>query len=167
MQFLSFALRASLAAVAAVTLAACQTQPPNSPAPQPAPYASTPRAAVAFMRPANGPTLTRFDGKNSKGIDIGGNAGDPIVASADGRVVIVSSALRSYGTMVIVKQDETYLTAYAHLQRALVKEGDVVRQGQTIGEMGRTGTDRVKLHFEIRKKGVAVDPAPYLQGKPR
>jgi lipoprotein NlpD len=167
MQFLSLALRSILAAVAAAALAACQTTSPNPPTSQPLPNVLAPKSAATFIRPANGPTLARFDGKNFKGLDIGGHAGDPIVASADGRVVIVSGALHDYGTMIIVKHDETYLTAYAHLQRAIVKEGDVVRQGQAIGEMGRTGTDRVKLHFEIRKKGVAVDPTPYLQGKPR
>ena len=69
--------------------------------------------------------------------------------------------------MIIVKHDDTFLTAYAHLDRALVKEDDVVRRGQKIGEMGRTGTNRVKLHFEIRKQGVAVNPEPYLRGRVR
>lgn len=167
MHFSTLALRTSLVVVAAATLAACQTPQPRPPYLQPVPNVQAPKAPAAFIRPANGPTLARFDGKNSKGLDIGGKAGDPVIASADGRVVIVSDALRGYGTMIIVKQDETYLTAYAHLQRTLVKEGDVVHQGQTIAEMGQTGTDRVKLHFEIRKQGVAVDPDPYLQGKPR
>ncbi|RYE58317.1 MAG: M23 family peptidase, partial [Hyphomicrobiales bacterium] len=105
--------------------------------------------------------------KANKGIDIGGALGDPVSATADGRVVIVSSALRGYGTMVIVKHNETFISAYAHLDRALVKENDVVRQGQKIGEMGKTGADRVKLHFEIRKQGVAVNPEPYLDGRLR
>ena len=100
-------------------------------------------------------------------MDIAGELGDPILASRDGRVVIVSNALKAYGTMIIVKHDETYITAYANIDKALVKENDVVRQGQKIAEMGKSGTDRVKLHFEIRKQGVAVDPEPYLSGKLR
>jgi lipoprotein NlpD len=69
--------------------------------------------------------------------------------------------------MVIVKHNDTFLTAYAHNQKILVKEKDSVRQGQQIAEMGKSGTDRVKLHFEVRKQGVAVDPQPYLDGKAR
>jgi lipoprotein NlpD len=88
-----------------------------------------------------------------------------VLASADGRVVYVGGELRGYGNMVIVKHNETYLTAYAHAQHILVKERDVVRQGQKIAEMGMSGADRVKLHFEIRKQGVAVDPEPYLSGR--
>jgi len=79
-------------------------------------------------------------------------------------VVYVGGELRGYGNMVIVKHNETYLTAYAHAQHILVKEKDVVRQGQKIAEMGSSGTDRVKLHFEIRRQGTAVDPEPYLRG---
>ena len=73
--------------------------------------------------------------------------------------------LRGYGNMVIVKHNETFLTAYAHNNVILVKEKDVVRQGQKIAEMGKSGADRVKLHFEIRKQGVAVNPEPYLDGR--
>ena len=76
---------------------------------------------------------------------------------ADGRVVYVGGELRSYGNMVIVKHNETFLTAYAHAKTILVKEGTVVRQGQKIAEMGNSESDRVKLHFEIRKNGTAVD----------
>ncbi|RZI96778.1 MAG: M23 family peptidase [Variovorax sp.] len=161
-------LRASALLVAAAALVACQTPTttptPTGPAAQPVP---PPKPQARFARPAQGSTIARFDGNTNKGLDIAGSQGDPIVASADGRVVIVSSALRSMGTMVIVKHDEVYLTAYAHLDRALVKENDVVRQGQTIGEMGKSGTDRVKLHFEIRKQGAAVNPEPYLDGRLR
>ncbi len=165
----SFARRLPLllsAATAALLLAACGTTTPSGPStPTAKPGASRPQAA--FVRPAAGATIARFDGKQNKGLDIAGKLGDPVVASADGRVVIVSSALRGYGTMIIVKHNETFLTAYAHIQRALVKENDVVRQGQPIAEMGSTGADRVKLHFELRKQGVAVDPQPYLDGRAR
>jgi lipoprotein NlpD len=175
MKFLpTSSLRRSLLLIAAAGLAACtsvslQTPPPTGATPPPPPVVLPPPAVVkpAFMRPANGATLSRYDGNKNKGIDIGGALGDPIVATADGRVVIVSDALRGFGTMVIIKHNETFISAYAHIDRAVVKENDVVRQGQKIAEMGKTGTDRVKLHFEIRKQGVAVNPEPYLDGRER
>lgn len=165
----TFAFRASAVLLAAGALVACHTPAPApvkpvAPAAKPGPSS---KSQTRFQRPAAGPLIARFNGKTNKGIDIAGKRGDPITASAEGRVVIVSSALRAMGTMVIVKHDDTFLTAYAHLNRALVKEDDVVRQGQKIGEMGKTGTSRVKLHFEIRKKGVAVNPEPYLNGRVR
>ncbi|MEO5738536.1 MAG: peptidoglycan DD-metalloendopeptidase family protein [Variovorax sp.] len=152
--------------VAASLLAACGT--PSGPA-RPG-TGSTPvpvRPQAEFIRPAPGATLSRFDGNRNKGIDIAGDLGDPVKASADGRVVYVGGELRGYGNMVIVKHNETFLTAYAHNNVILVKEKDVVRQGQKIAEMGKSGADRVKLHFEIRKQGVAVNPEPYLDGRAR
>ena len=130
--------------------------------PAPAPQASNPNAS--FGRPALGPVLARFDGEVVKGIDIGGRLGEPIQAARDGRVVLVSSALPAYGTMVILKHDDDFITAYAHVSKALVAEGETVTRGQPIAEMGQSGTDRVKLRFEIRKGGAAVDPEPYLNG---
>ncbi len=117
-----------------------------------------------FIRPTGGSVIARFDGVSNKGIDIAGKLGDPIVASADGRVVYVGGELPAYGNMVIVKHNETFLTAYAHLSTILVKENAVVRQGEKIAEMGRSNADRVKLRFEIRKNGNAVNPEPYLNG---
>ena len=177
----SATLRSSLLIATAAILAACSSTPPpmakpaparqapapSTPAPAPAPAPAAPAQPAAFIRPAEGPTLARFDGKSNKGLDIGGKAGDPVLASADGRVVFVGGQLRGYGNMVIVKHNDTFLTAYAHTQKILVKEKDTVRQGQQIAEMGKSGTDRVKLHFEVRKQGVAVDPQPYLDGKAR
>jgi lipoprotein NlpD len=176
MQSQTSVLRASLLAAAAAGLVACSTTPlpPQRPLPSSipatppaAPKPPPPAAPAAFVRPAPGPTLARFDGRNNKGLDIAGSPGDPIVASADGRVVYVGSELRGYGNMVIVKHNDIYLTAYAHVQTIVVKEKDVVRQGQKIAEMGSSGTDRVKLHFELRKQGAAVDPEPYLSGQLR
>lgn len=170
MHLQTFVLRFGAAALLATGLAACTTVDLNTPWPTTPPAAKPPvpqRPAALFIRPANGPTIARFDGDRVKGIDIGGNLGDPIVAAADGRVVYVGSELPAYGNMVIVKHNDTFLTAYAHNQKILVKEKDSVRQGQQIAEMGRSGTDRVKLHFEVRKQGVAVDPQPYLDGKAR
>lgn len=168
MQSKTLALRTGLAALAAAGLAACSTTPLPPQRPGQAtvvPSNPTPQLQAAFIRPAAGPTLSRFDGKRNKGLDIAGSLGDAVLASADGRVVYVGGELRGYGNMVIVKHNETYLTAYAHAQNILVKERDVVRQGQKIAEMGMSGADRVKLHFEIRKQGVAVDPEPYLSGR--
>ncbi len=166
------ALLATLAMLAACTTPnqapSSRPMPPYSrsgpPTLPPADGSAAPNQPAAFLRPAPGATLSRFDGQHNKGVDIAGNLGDPVLASADGRVVYVGGELRGYGNMVIVKHNETYLTAYAHAQNILVKEKDVVRQGQKIAEMGSSGTDRVKLHFEIRKQGTAVDPEPYLKG---
>lgn len=138
-------------------LAPAQSVPPEQAAPA--------IGNSSFVRPAPGNTISGYDGVRNKGIDIGGSRGDPVVAAAAGRVILVSNSLRAYGTMVIIKHNAKLITAYAHLDRALVREDDQVRQGQKIGDMGSTGTNRVKLHFEVRKDGVATNPAPYLQGR--
>lgn len=170
---LSRATARAATTVAIVALTACTT-PPKGPSPpfyplppsgQAAPPAATPpKPQALFIRPAPGRTLSGFDGTRNKGVDIAGNLGDPVLAAADGRVVYVGGELRGYGNMVIVQHNDTYLTAYAHAKTILVKEKDVVRQGQKIAEIGNSDADRVKLHFEIRKQGVAVDPEPYLNG---
>lgn len=121
----------------------------------------------SFIAPTQGPRISRFNGDTNKGVAFAGRMGDPVVASRAGRVVLLSSALASYGTMLVIKHDDDFITAYAHIDRALVKEGDEVAQGQPIAEMGRSGNNRVELHFEIRKTGVAVDPEPYLDGRAR
>ena len=109
--------------------------------------------------------LAGFDEQKNKGIDLAGRAGDPVVAAADGRVVYAGAGLRGYGNLIILKHNNTYLTAYAHNQSLLVKEDQAVRKGQKIAEMGSTDTDRVKLHFEIRRQGKPVDPTRYLPPK--
>ncbi|MDH6165437.1 lipoprotein NlpD [Variovorax boronicumulans] len=163
MQIKTLLFRTGVAALIAAALAGCDTTP-LAPA-RPGQTVTPPPAKQAlFIRPASGTTIARFDGVRNKGLDIAGNVGDPIVASADGRVVYVGSELRSYGNMVIVKHNDTFLTAYAHAQTILVKENAVVRQGEKIAEMGRDN-DRAKVHFEIRKNGTAVDPEPYLNGR--
>lgn len=116
----------------------------------------------AFIWPAAGTLLASFDEAKNKGYDIGGKAGDPVLASADGRVVYAGAGLRGYGNLIILKHNNTYLTAYAHNQTLLVKEDQTVRKGQKIAEMGRSDSDRVKLHFEIRRMGKPVDPSRYL-----
>lgn len=117
---------------------------------------------VALIWPASGSVISGFDEARNKGVDIGGAAGDPIVAAADGRVVYVGSSLRGYGNLIILKHNNTYLTAYAHNQVLLVKEDQTVRKGQKIAEMGNSDADRIKLHFEVRRQGKPVDPAKYL-----
>jgi lipoprotein NlpD len=119
----------------------------------------------AWVWPANGPTIGSFEEGKRKGLAIGGKAGDPVVAAADGRVVYAGSGLRGYGNLIIIKHNGEYLTAYAHNQSLLVKEDQVVRKGQKIAEMGATDADRVQLHFEIRKQGKPIDPAKQLPSR--
>ena len=134
------------------------------------PAAQTPGSAVTteeltFGWPGSGSVLERFDESRNKGIDIAGKAGDPVLAAADGRVVYAGSGLRGYGNLVILKHNNTYLTAYAHNQILLVKEDQSVRAGQKIAEMGSSDADRVKLHFEVRRQGKPVDPLKYLPSR--
>ncbi len=122
--------------------------------------------SLAFAWPNQGQVLAGFDEAKNKGLDFGGKVGDAVLAAADGKVVYAGSGLRGYGNLVILKHNNTYLTAYAHNQALLVKEEQVVLKGQRIAEMGSSDTDRVKLHFEIRKQGKPVDPAKYLPARP-
>lgn len=115
--------------------------------------------------PASGPVIGGFEEGKHKGLTFSGKAGDPVLASADGRVVYAGSGLRGYGNLVILKHSGDFLTAYAHNQTLLVKEDQVVRKGQKIAEMGSTDSDRVQLHFEIRKAGKPVDPAKQLPSR--
>ncbi|HTS55616.1 MAG TPA: peptidoglycan DD-metalloendopeptidase family protein, partial [Burkholderiales bacterium] len=119
--------------------------------------------------PTAGPLLHGFDeGPNPKGVAIGGNPGQSIVASAPGKVVYSGSALRGYGKLIIIKHDNTYLSVYAHNRELLVREGEHVSKGQRIAEMGNLDSDQIGLHFEIRRMGKPVDPLKYLppQGTP-
>jgi lipoprotein NlpD len=109
--------------------------------------------------------LQGFDEQRNKGLDLGGKAGDAVLAAADGRVVYAGSALRGYGNLVILKHNSTFLSAYAHNQTLLVKEDQMVKRGQKIAEMGSTDAERVQLHFEIRRDGKPVDPARYLPAR--
>lgn len=138
--------------------------PLPAPAPAPAPVANGDEN-VAWIWPVQGPLLAGFDESKNKGLDIAGKAGDPVMASADGRVVYAGAGLRGYGNLIILKHNNTFLTAYAHNRTLLVKEDQSVRKGQKIAEMGNSDADRVKLHFEIRRQGKPVDPAKYLPAK--
>jgi lipoprotein NlpD len=117
--------------------------------------------AIKMSWPAHGPVEASF-AKNGKGIDISGKVGQAIAAAADGGVVYSGAGLRGYGKMIILKHNKAYLTAYAHNNKLLVKEGDSVKKGQKIAEMGNTDADSVKLHFEVRRFGKPVDPTKYL-----
>ncbi|MBP8148853.1 MAG: peptidoglycan DD-metalloendopeptidase family protein [Limnohabitans sp.] len=117
---------------------------------------------VGFIWPANGALIAGFDEAKNKGLDIAGKAGDPVLAAADGQVVYAGAGLRGYGNLIILKHNNTFLTAYAHNQSLTVKEDQKVRKGQKIAEMGNSDADRVKLHFEIRRQGKPVDPAKLL-----
>jgi lipoprotein NlpD len=113
--------------------------------------------------PVNGKVIAGFaDSQNGKGVDIAGKSGQPVFASASGKVVYSGSGLRGYGKLIIIKHNKTYLSAYAHNSQILVKEGQAVAKGQKIAEMGDSDADQVKLHFEIRRLGKPVDPAKYL-----
>ncbi|OGB31793.1 MAG: peptidase [Burkholderiales bacterium RIFCSPLOWO2_12_FULL_61_40] len=166
------------AAVASAPLAAAPT--PAKAASAPVAPASAPATAVAaapaasasggdddlgWIWPSKGPVLAGFDEVKNKGLDLGGTAGDPVLAAAEGRVVYSGEGLRGYGKLIILKHNNTYLTAYAHNQSLLVKEDQSVKKGQKIAEMGSTDSDKVKLHFEVRRQGKPVDPAKYLPTK--
>lgn len=122
------------------------------------------RSASGWAWPHNGTVISRFSSNNSlnKGIDIAGELGQPVLAASNGTVVYAGSGLRGYGELVIIKHNDTYVSAYGHNRRLLVREGQEVKAGQAIAEMGSTGADRVKLHFEIRRQGKPVDPLQYL-----
>ncbi len=142
-------------------------------APRPATAAATPPPTPAaggddelpWIWPAGGQLIGGFDEVRNKGLDIAGKPGDAVLAAADGRVVYAGAGLRGYGNLVILKHNNTYLTAYAHNQTLLVKEDQSVRRGQKIAEMGNSDADRVKLHFEIRRQGKPVDPAKLLPAR--
>lgn len=141
-------------------------------APPPAPTTVSPVQVgggdddIAWIWPTSGGTvIAGFDEIKNKGLDIGGSVGDAVVAAADGRVVYVGAGLRGYGNLIILKHNNTYLTAYAHNKSLLVVEDQAVRKGQKIAEMGNSDADRVKLHFEVRRQGKPVDPAKYLPAR--
>lgn len=134
----------------------------TKPKAKPAPVVAAPSGK--WLWPASGAVVATYSSNTSlnKGIDIAGKLGQPIMATADGSVVYAGSGLRGYGELIIIKHNDTFISAYGHNRRLLVKEGQAVKAGQQIAEMGSTGTDRVKLHFEIRRQGKPVDPLQYL-----
>ncbi len=146
--------QASVSPKAAAPVAATRTEE--------APEAAADSQDVSWIWPASGRVVGTFSEGGAKGIDISGKPGDPVLAAGSGKVVYSGTGLRGYGKLVIVKHSSTYLTAYAHNQSLLVKEGQSVAKGQKIAEMGNTDADQVKLHFEVRRQGKPVDPLKYL-----
>ena len=116
----------------------------------------------AWRWPTSGRVIRGYSSSVHKGIDIGGQRGDAINAVAAGKVVYAGTGIVGFGELLIVKHNEVYLSAYGHNSRLLVAEGTTVRAGQKIAEKGSSGTDRVKLHFEIRKEGKPIDPQRVL-----
>jgi lipoprotein NlpD len=135
------------------------TAPPRAPAPR----AVEPETKIKWSWPADGAIVQGFGGAHAgRGLVFGGREGQSVRTAAAGKVVYAGSGLRGYGELIIVKHDETYLSAYAHNRKLLVQEGHTVSAGQTIAEMGDGGAPQVRLHFEIRRRGVPVDPMAYL-----
>jgi lipoprotein NlpD len=138
------------------------TPPPPTPAP-PAPEKAggTDREDIDWTWPVKGRVLAPFS-ESTKGMDIGGRKGAPVLAAAGGRVIYADAGVRGYGKLIIIKHNDTWVSAYAHNENILVKEQQDVRKGQKIAEMGSSDTDQVKLHFEVRRQGKPVDPAKVL-----
>jgi lipoprotein NlpD len=135
--------------------------PPGAAPAEPEKSAGTDSEDVDWMWPAKGKVIAAFT-EAAKGVDIAGRKGAPVLAAAGGRVVYAGAGLRGYGKLVIIKHNNTWLSAYAHNENLLVKEQQDVKKGQKIAEMGSTDTDQVKLHFEVRRQGKPVDPAKVL-----
>ncbi len=141
-----------------------------TPLPPPAPPAAAAATAggtgmlegVAFAWPAGGTVLQNFSETSSKGLWLGGKTGDVVRSAADGRVIFSGAGPRGYGNLVIVKHDNELLSVYAHNRSLAVKEGETVKRGQKIAELGNSGTDKPKLHFEIRQQGKPIDPLAVL-----
>jgi lipoprotein NlpD len=136
----------------------------EEPKPLPPRTEATSTGDVQFIWPAKGKVLAGFAEPRSKGIDIDGKPGDPVVAAASGRVTYIGSGIPGLGKLVVIKHDNGFITVYAHNRDILVKEQQAVTRGQKIAELGATDADRPKLHFQIRKGSAAVDPMRYLPG---
>lgn len=176
-QRISLALRspATASSTAPSQSGGASSKPSATPAPKPAASSSrspaNPSASaggvVRWQWPASGKVVTRFSASSNgrQGIAIAGAHGSPVLAASAGKVVYRGSGLTGYGNLIIVKHDSRWLSAYAHNDRMLVKEGDTVKSGQKIATLGDSGTFRSQLHFEIRRDGDPVDPLRYLPKK--
>jgi lipoprotein NlpD len=121
--------------------------------------------SLDFIWPARGGLLAKFAEPSSKGVDIGGKPGDPVLAAAAGQVLYTGTGIRGFGKLIVIRHENGFSSVYAHNREILVKEGQTVSRGQRIAEMGDSDADRPKLHFEIRKSGKPVDPLRYLPGE--
>ena len=158
---------ASKPAPSTSTTASAPASQPRQPASAPSPQAPARSGPMQWQWPNDGELLSRFaaDNPSRRGIAIGGNTGDPVRAAEGGVVVYRGSGLTGYGNLLIVKHDDRWLSAYAHNEDMLVREGERVQRGQRIATMGATGTNRTQLHFEIRRDGQPVDPLTLLPRK--
>lgn len=143
------------------------SKPTPAPVAKPTPRQSSPSVAtgpVKWQWPATGNIISRYSSATAgqHGISIDGRDGDPVVAAADGVVVYRGDGLTGYGNLLIIKHDERWLSAYAHNQKMLVKEGQAVKAGSKIATMGASGTFRTQLHFEVRRDGSPIDPMTVL-----
>lgn len=139
---------------------------PSQPRPTAKPAPTTPSRpaaiSIALQWPVRGVVIGKFNGNNNKGIDIAGKEGEPVRAAAGGTVAYAGKGIRAYGNLLIIKHGNDYLTAYAHNQTLLVKEGQTVQAGQQIATLGHSGSSRDMLHFELRRQGKAIDPLSAL-----
>lgn len=157
------AMPAPAPVIPSVPAKSVSTKPPTTPVKQQTDTSAYVGGEVKTWRwPTAGRVTRSYSGSVHKGIDIGGNRGDPVVAVAPGKVVYAGTGIAGFGELLIVKHNDLYLSAYGHNDRILVVEGDTVAVGQTIAEKGSSGTDTVKLHFEIRKEGKPIDPQRLL-----
>jgi lipoprotein NlpD len=159
-----------VAAVKPEPPAVAKPEPPAVARPEAPPPAARPDSdggdeRVDWAWPATGKVVATFNGASSKGVDIAGRAGDPVYASAPGKVVYSGEGIPAYGKLVIIRHNGTYLSAYAHNSQILVKEGQTVAKGQKIAEVGSSGSESPRLHFEIRRLGKPVDPLQYLPSR--
>jgi lipoprotein NlpD len=151
--------------VAAVKPESPPAAKPEAPPPAAKPESDGGDERVDWAWPAAGKVVATFNGASSKGVDIAGRAGDPVYASAPGKVVYSGEGIPAYGKLVIIRHNGTYLSAYAHNSQILVKEGQTVAKGQKIAEVGSSGSESPRLHFEIRRLGKPVDPLQYLPSR--
>ena len=143
----------------------------NTEAPAPAPGEPGPQQDkgpddLDWTWPATGRIIGSFNDSTSKGISIAGKPGQPVLASAGGKIIFSGTGIRGFGKLIVIKHNKTFLSVYAHNSELLVKEGQTVAKGQKIAEMGNTDADRVALYFEIRRFGKPLDPAKLLPGQP-
>lgn len=143
--------------------------PVAKPEPAPSPVESAPARAsdasvVSWGWPANGKIIQGFN-SNTKGIDIAGAAGDPVLAAASGKVMYAGNGVRGLGNLILLGHDKGFITAYAHNQKLLVKTGQTVKKGAKIATIGQTDTTSPRLHFEIRRSGTPVNPLSYLPSR--
>ncbi|HTV83993.1 MAG TPA: peptidoglycan DD-metalloendopeptidase family protein [Dyella sp.] len=164
------AATAAPAVVAANSAAPAALAPPSAPPPVATPVVASGATRVVggvkWRWPASGQIVGRFQASAAiPGIDIAGKEGDPVVAAADGVVVYSGNGLVGYGELIIIKHNDSFLSAYGHNRKRLVTEGQQVKAGQEIAEMGSSSSPRDELQFQIRKDGSPVDPLDYLPSR--